>query len=628
MASDSEDKLEEMLKQAARLEARLAASREGSVYTMDDEDSVTNSRKKAPPVDEMLRQAELLSQKMRASRQHAFASVLNTSDDSDDTSMDDMLRRAEMLSKQMKSPDASPSPGRRKRAVESTPALIRQSERLLSKAAQKTNNGSGAEMNTPELMRQTDQLLGKLKASRSSRGSIDDSHTENGSNTSGVLSNPDALLAKMKSDQRGQLLAQQNKRGEQDSTKSEELRRLMEQALSSWAGSVEQKGRVKEALEQIVPNLGSTPHTPSTVSIQPPDHDEISSVGSLSPRTRKSASRAISLLGPAPTSDLDAAEELVRNMAIALKEARSEVMAEDSNAPISPLRRPEEEAESGSCLGQPRPPPRILSLAKNSSPSHSASTASERTRQSQSKRNVPPPPLPPPETPPIVPNSSISCMPNRGQMSSEEAQYNAILSAIDSSSPPGRPVNWERVESAGADDEDYVPLVDYSKKSGRSLGVGTFAIPVIGRSPRVRKRGRRFGRVLVAFLALAAIGLAVRYWLTGDLHDLHWNPEPSIESEKAVRFEEPVVEPPEEPVYEQYDYSYRAPPVADDSKAIILHRSAGSKLREKVAFVARQSRKAFLLLVISLTPPWERFCSADPETCRDTDYLLNSIVST
>ena len=139
MASDSEDKLEEMLKQAARLEARLAASREGSVYTMDDEDSVSHSRKKAPPVDDMLRQAELLSQKMRASRQHAFASVMNTSDDSDaNTSVDDMLRRAEMLSKQMKSPDASPSPGRRKRAVESTPALIRQSERLLSKATQRT----------------------------------------------------------------------------------------------------------------------------------------------------------------------------------------------------------------------------------------------------------------------------------------------------------------------------------------------------------------------------------------------------------------------------------------------------------------------------------------------------------
>ena len=186
-------------------------------------------------------------------------------------------------------------------------------------------------MNTPELMRQTDQLLGKLKASTASRASIDDSHTENGSYTSSVLSNPDALLAKMKADQRGQLLAQQNKSSEQDSTKSEELRRLMEHALSSWAGSLEQKGRVKDALEQIVPNLGSTPHTPSTVSIQQPDHDEISSVGSLSPRTRKSASRATSLLGPAPTSDLDAAEELVRNMAIALKEARlSEVEDADS----------------------------------------------------------------------------------------------------------------------------------------------------------------------------------------------------------------------------------------------------------------------------------------------------------
>ena len=457
----SDDKLEEMLRQAALLEAQMKSSisqrgrssREGSVQTSsvsDERDSGSRASAAAPPVD-MLRQAELLSQKMRSSRQHAFASAVGADDS--DVSVDDMLRKAELLSLKMKSPVSSPPRGISKSsmtpaALEGTPGLIRQSERILSTMLH-DHRSSNREMTTPELMRQTEHLLAKMRASSQASGSRGSHSGETSSFASDVLSNPDAFIAKMKADrhedssEKPVSIQQRGGGGQHDATRSEELKRLMEEALTSWTGSNEEKGRVKDALEQIVPNLESTPQTPSTVSIQQPEPDEISSVGSLSPRTRKSNLRVKSLLdssgrpplSPTNSYDVDAAEELVRNMAIALREARFGDAGHEGVIPSTPPTRPVE--ESGSHDEQPTPPSRPPHAKNQSRPPPPSVPPLTKTPTSpktpSAARNVRPPP-PPTESLPEKPRSSVSFTPTpRLPMSSEEAQYNAIMQAIDSS---------------------------------------------------------------------------------------------------------------------------------------------------------------------------------------------------
>jgi len=144
----------------------------------------------------------------------------------------------------------------------------------------------------------------------------------------------------------------------------------------------------------------------------------------------------------------------------------------------------------------------------------------------------------------------------------------------------------------------------------------------MGRSPRVRRRRRKIGRIIVAFLVLVAVGVALRVWLSGA--DMYQDGEPSVVTKNVVYFEEPVTEPPEEPVPDYF--MYRGPPFADHSNAIVLHTpSPVSKVRAKVAAVAKRAQKLFVRFVISLTPPWGRICTADPETCRNTNYMLHSI---
>lgn len=652
----SDDQLEEMLHQAALLEAQMKSSvsqrgrssQEGSVQTSTtsgERESGSRSSDAVSPPMSMLQQAELLSRKMRSSRQQAFASAVGADDS--DVSVDDMLRKAELLSLKMKSPVSSPPRGRNKSmtpgALEGTPGLIRQSERILSTMLH-DQRPSNTEMTTPELMRQTEHLLAKMKASPQVSGSRGSNGGETSSFASDVLSNPDSLIAKMKADKQAVSREKPVSVQRREGGGSEELKRLMEEALTSWTGSNEEKGRVKDALEQIVPNLESTPQTPSTVSIQQTETDEISSVGSLSPRTRKSNLKVASLLdstgrpplSPTESYDVDAAEELVRNMAIALREARFGNVGRDAT-PSTPPMRPAE--ESGSHDEQPTPPsrpshtkkragpplPSVPSLTKTPTSTKSRSTALDaKTTQSRTSRansrNVRPPP-PPTETPPKEPRSSVSFTPTPTlPMSSEEAQYNAIMQAINSSGT-GRAVSWERVESAGADDDDYVPLADYSNKGGaRSLGVGTFDIPGIGRSPRVRRRRRKIGKTLLACLVVGAVGVALKAWLSGGFFQ---NTVPSVVTDKVVYFEEPVYEPivkhvTEEPMSQDY-------PISDESNAIVLRGpKAPSKLKRRMVAVAQGTRKLFLHFVISLTPPWERFCEKG-ETCRDTSYLLNSI---
>lgn len=151
------------------------------------------------------------------------------------------------------------------------------------------------------------------------------------------------------------------------------------------------------------------------------------------------------------------------------------------------------------------------------------------------------------------------------------------MQAINSSGS-GRAVSWERVESAGADDDDYVPLADYSNKGGaRSLGVGTFDIPGIGRSPRVRRRRRKIGKTLLACLVVGAVGVALKAWLSGGFFQ---NTVPSVVTDKVVYFEEPVYEPivkhvTEEPMSQDY-------PISDESNAIVLRGpKAPSKLKKE-----------------------------------------------
>jgi hypothetical protein len=631
MSSEDEDtRLEEMLRQAALLESQMRgrSSLEGSVY----------SRQSAQqePVDDMLRQAELLSQKMRSSRQQAFAAQ---EVDDDEASVDDMLRKAELLSRQMRTPNSSPPRTRKMPTLESattTPGLIRQSEDILSKMYQPDQRPTIDEMNTPELMRQTEHLLGKMRSASSLAGSSASSrdgsyYMDSGGYNSDASSKREVLTAKMKAAEAILLTSKKKKKKRhgsgQEPTRSEELRRLMEQALTSWSGSGEQKGRVKDALEQIVPNLSSTVDTPSTVSLRPPDGDDISSVGSLSPRSRKSTARATSLLNtssrppPSPSNNIDAAEEMVRKMAMALQEARSGDSQEIVD-PASLLRRLEEEDTSEE-YDQPTPkrdnkptgPPTLPSLS-NKSGSKQKQAGTPRSN----KRNMPrpPPPNEPNESPPPrKERSSVSFTPNRAPMSSEEAQYNAIMAAIDSTG--GRVMSWEKVESAGAEDDDYVPLADYSKQGGtRSLGVGSFEIPVMGRSPRVRRRRRKVGRILVMFLALIAAGyVGLRTWRSGDSF---LDTEPTILTKESVYFEDPV---PEYVVPEPIPVP--PAPVPQYSNAIVIRApSPWVKMRRSMAKVARRARRQFIRAIINLTPPWERFC-VEGKTCRDTDYLLKSL---
>ena len=64
------------------------------------------------------------------------------------------------------------------------------------------------------------------------------------------------------------------------------------------------------------------------------------------------------------------------------------------------------------------------------------------------------------------------------------------------------------------------PWLTYSNKGGtRSLGVGTFDIPGIGRSPRVRRRRRKIGRIIVGMLGgggcrYCAQSLALRWFVS------------------------------------------------------------------------------------------------------------------
>ena len=577
-----------------------------------------------PPVDDMLRQAELLCQKMRSSRQQAIASAVVA--DNPDDSIDDILRTAELLSLKMKGAETPPIDRHKTTATEiSTPALIRQSDRILSKLKQ--NKKPSIDVTTPELMRQTEHLLGKMKASQKAEGS-----SENGSHSSGVLSNPDALVAKTKADQRAvshrtSLLAQQNNAGEVDVKRSEELRHLMQEALSSWDGSPEEKGRVKDALEQIVPNLGSSPRTPSTVSIQPPD--DISSVGSLSPRAHLPTAKTRSLLDtaerpplPSNSHNVDTSDELAHKMAIALQEVLSGDSSDDEKGVKD---------ENGACRDSTKDRQGKVTPSRHPAqaepPSHSA------------KRYVVPPPPPPRYGLPLTENnakgksspsrSSVSFTPSRRPISSEEAQYNAIMAAIDSSG--SGPVSWERVDSAAADDDDYVPMVDYSKQGGTcSLGVGTFDIPVMGRSPRGRRRRRKVGRrMILACLALLGVGLLIRFWFTGGVHRGTATELPNVvtkvvELDDALYYDEPSSEPLVESAAEQSKVRW----VSTDANAVALVPiSPEPRIRAKVATVARRVQKLFIRFVLSLTPPWERFCSGDAQACRDTNYLLNSLGS-
>ena len=735
--SEEDLHLEEMLRQAALLEARMKSScsqgdrssQEGSVQTKDHSvnaeeswsgnpgDGSMFSEEEDSTVDDMLHQAELLAAKMRgpgeqaaetstlsSALQYSFqaaetstlSSVLQYSEDQSDTdvSMDDMLRKAELLARQMQGVDTTPpavtflSPGATKAPfVESTPALIRHSERLLAEMhTDEQSSDEGEDMSTPDLMRQTAKLLEITKSSpqpKQPKQMMVERESENGEESiDDILSRTDMLLAQMKSwssttDQKATSTTHQtskvtppspkvtppSSKASNDLARSEELRHIMEQALSNWTNSADDTDRIKDALmEQIMPKLLETP---STVSFK--ETDEVSSVGSLSPRTHPSrpTESVKSLLTPPDRSasgvtrldrpplppqpplldNADAAVDRSHNVADSLKEAYSETRDK---------------------------------VQVNSE------------QEAVAKKQPPPPPVPPP---PAEPNRSeedrrMETMPSNTrakkefagpsqsipQYSSEEAQYSAIMAAIDSAP---KNVSWERVESVSTNDDDFVPLVDYSKKSSQK---SRSAVSSSGVGPVGRSRQSKLAKFVIAVVVLVACGF-LGVWISrgtnetataqvysssgsgdsryedrhlADVHDstVEKNPDivhPDVSGTMGVNEQQATMDASTheysrgEVVNEDASQKYQNSSTAISQKSPkmkiakvvrqienLLKRVAtslsnkGTKM--KVAKVVRHVGSFVVRVALSLTPPTTRFCPLhDKEACEDTTFLMTSL---
>jgi hypothetical protein len=669
----SEDwELEEMLRQAALLEAQLTSSSSVGDRSLYDEsvqasgstildEGLSLAYSEDPGTeeentDDMLLQAHVLATKMRAP-----SSVTPEVVDQSDASIDDMLHKAELLALKIKSAETTPlsSPGRTsKTPVENTPALIRHSERLLSNMHRDHNKDSGT-ITTPELMYQTEHLVERMKSSSHTGASNLIAHLNppkegafrgDVSLTDDVLSTSDVLLEKVtprsSSDRQAASHAStvvtpsSMPSSDQDKARSEELRRLMEEALSTWTNSGEDANRVKDALDQIIPKLGSTSISVS-LSTQQAETDEMSSIGSASPLTppkellnTESLTHRPRLPLLPPSHKANAAVEMARNMATALEETRSEASF-DAGHDTSVMNTP---------TVMPTLNGRSLEAREQVTYEARPVTAAQDVRSTGFNG---------------VTKDHVQTRPRH--VSSEEAQYNAIMSAINSAPKAG--VSWEKVTSASTEDDDYVALVDYSKNAGvqkKSAGITSIVTRnQFSRLPRQRKS--KLVRRIFAVVFLLAIALLARVWLNSDTDEATTSEmnlpretarfedtyiggidKPIMEAKEVTPIVEgkedtPVVEEKEDtPIMEEKDYT----PITEEQEDLpsiepvntrALQKCDAnvrsfSKIRMKVLQTVRHVRKFIMLFVVRLTPPWERFCGPDEAAaCRKTAFSMSSI---
>lgn len=695
--SSKDSELEEMLRQAELLEAQLASSvssRLGDRSLHDESVQMSVSRiideglslvysedpgaedpGEEEHTDVMLLQAQLLAAKMRGPR-----SVTPEVEDQSDAYMDDMLHKAELLALKMKAAETSPlsSPGKPTTApAENTPTLIRHSQHLLANMNRDHNKDSRA-MTTPELMHQTKHLIEKMKASAHTGTRNLSSHLNppregatrgNVSVTDDVLFTSDMLLAKVKSmsssdrqpgSNGSALFTPPSKSSSgQDTARSEELRRLMEEALSTWTSSGEDASRVKDGLAHIFAKSGSTPSTVS-LSVQPAELDEMSSVGSQSPRTPpKELLSAESLtarprppdrspLLPASQNNVSAAIEMTRNMATALQEMRSEASSEAGDDPfITNAPTLETATSNGHSLKAPEQvkdktrPAGIIQDVSCKGSNHG-------TKEHVRSRQVP--------SPPRMPRHVYS----------EEAQYNAIMAAVNAA--PSGGVSWEKVASASTEDDDYVPLVDYSKKAGvqqKSVSITSMVMPTqFLCNPRRRKS--KLARRILAFVILSSVALLAWFWFNSDTTEAVttllarvWTGPNGVSttemdsSREIAGFEDVYIEDVDKPATKGIVEEVYNPAIEEiiedvDKPATVENEALPSiiepvntralqydanvrsspKLRMKLSQTVRQARNFLLSYIVGLTPPWERFCGPDDAAaCRNTGFSVTLIGS-
>jgi hypothetical protein len=688
--SSDDSELEEMLRQAAMLEAQLTSSStsigERSLYeesaqavgrrVLDEGLSLAYSEDagmEEGDTDDMLLQAQLLATKMRAPSSATSREVLDQSD----ASIDEMLHKAELLALKIKSAETTPlsSPGRTTHArkalpvVDDTPALIRNSERLLSDM-RRSHNEDSKTMTTPELMYQTKHLIERMKPSSHNIGAAylvsDRSPPKEGtmrgdvSSTNDVLSTSDVLLAaatSMSSSDR-QIASHASTvftppvmpSGDHDMARSEELRQLMEDALSTWTKSGDDASRVKEALDQLIPKFRGAPDAVS-LSTQQAETDEMSSVGSASPRTLpKELLTTESLTHKTrppllpPSHDVSAAVEMARNMANALRETRSEASSDAGDDPSVTVTPTVKSTSNGHLLEAHEQVNEETQPLTTTVPEKRSTGWNDETKE------------------------RVQTRPRR-HVSSEEAQYSAIMSAIHSVPKAG--VSWEKVTSASTDDDDYVSFVDYSKNAGvrkKSAGIASIIMPTkFSRLPRRRKN--KLARRIFAVITLIAIALLARVWLNRGTDGLNSDVDEATTTEmdipvETAGFEEKYITSTDEPVMGKKENNRISEETAgfeeryiEDTDELVMGEKEDNriseenedfhsveivnsgalqkfdagvrcfpKIRMKVSQTVRHVGKLLMLFVVRLTPPWERFCGPDDKAaCRNTAFLMSSI---
>jgi hypothetical protein len=215
-------------------------------------------------------------------------------------------------------------------------------------------------------------------------------------------------------------------------------------------------------------------------------------------------------------------------------------------------------------------------------------------------------------------------------------------------------VSWEKVASASTEDDDYVPLVDYSKKAAvqkKSVGITSMVMPPqFLRVPRRRKR--KLARRIFAFVILLAIALLARFWRNSDTSEAAttllarvWTGSNDVattemdRSREIAGFEDTYIEDVDKPATEEVIEDVDNPATEEkealpsiipaNTRALQKYDAnvrSSPKIRIKISQTFRQVKKLLLRFFVALTPPWERFCGPDDAAaCRNTALSVTSI---